>query len=354
MENTTNNLLETLCNYEPKNIPVTSLYISPLNSGFGINEIDELCNSLKMYGLNQPLVVAGPDDEGRYEILSGARRFTAILKIRESEPDYMHSVPCNIALDASASDTIKQLVVEDANLQQRHDVDSNFHRKKMIRLFKHYAEETMGEDSSKTEIRRAIIQRATEYFQNSARYSSMFLNIFGEDGNEDVEELLDGKQISVTQADKLIHMPEEDRNAIVEEIKSGKKAKDVFEPYITKKTPKENVLPDRGNETPLEEPVHTTDPVPADLSVAPSPAPPLSSDMSQKELLDLVAGDLDRESGYGFDTEYNMPATSPAPSVEMEDVIDYLESVLEDDAYAESPEWERLLEVCQQVVDKFA
>lgn len=45
MKNTVNNLMETLCTYEPKNIPVTSLYISPLNSGFGINEIDELCNS---------------------------------------------------------------------------------------------------------------------------------------------------------------------------------------------------------------------------------------------------------------------------------------------------------------------
>lgn len=348
MENTTNNLLETLCNYEPKNIPVTSLYISPLNSGFGINEIDELCNSLKMYGLNQPLVVAGPDDEGRFEILSGARRFTAILKIRESEPDYMHSVPCNIALDASASDTIKQLVVEDANLQQRHDVDSNFHRKKMIRLFKHYAEETMGEDSSKTEIRRAIIQRATEYFQNSARYSSMFLNIFGEDGNEDVEELLDGKQISVTQADKLIHMPEEDRNAIVEEIKSGKKAKDVFEPYITKKTPKENVLPDSGNEPPLEEPVHTTDPVPA----APSSAPPLSNDMSQKDLMNLVAGDLDREADYEFDEGYST-STMPDSSVSMEDTIDYLESLLEE-PYLEGSDAERLLEVCQQLIDKFA
>ena len=349
MENTANNLMETRCSYEPKNIPVTSLYISPLNSGFGINEIDELCNSLKMYGLNQPLVVAGPDDEGRYEILSGARRFTSILKIRESEPDYMHTVPCNIALPASAGDTIKQLVVEDANLQQRHDVDSNFHRKKMIRLFKRYAEESMGEDSSKTEIRRAIIQRATEYFQNSKRYSSMFLNIFGEDGNEDVEELLDGKQISVTQADKLIHMPEEDRNTIVEEIKSGRKAKDVFEPYITKKVPKEAPVPD-DKEAPYHEGDRNTEETGAGFPM--EPPVPQSGNMSQKDLMDVVAGDLDREADYGFEEGYDTPAM-PEPSVSMEDAIDYLESLLEE-PYLEGSDAERLLEVCQQIIDRFA
>ena len=349
MKNTVNNLMETLCTYEPKNIPVTSLYISPLNSGFGINEIDELCNSLKMYGLNQPLVVAGPDDEGRYEILSGARRFTSILKIRESDSDYMQSVPCNIALPASAGDTIKQLVVEDANLQQRHDVDSNFHRKKMIRLFKRYAEETMGEDSSKTEIRRAIIQRATEYFQNSERYSSMFLNIFGEDGNEDVEELLDGKQISVTQADKLIHMPEEDRNTIVEEIKSGRKAKDVFEPYITKKTPKEPITSE-DKEKPNYEGEQSAEETGTGSFTEP-PAPQ-SDDMSQKDLINLVAGDLDRESGYDFEESYGAPAMT-GTSVSMEDVIEYLEGLLEE-PYLEGSDAERLLEVCQQIVDRFA
>src|SRR5574338_1518788 len=45
-------------------------------------EIDELADSIKILGLLEPIVVAPPDKDGNYEILTGQRRFTAVKQLK--------------------------------------------------------------------------------------------------------------------------------------------------------------------------------------------------------------------------------------------------------------------------------
>src|SRR5262245_7077345 len=45
-------------------------------------EIDELADSIKILGLLEPIVVAPPDKDGHYEILTGQRRYMAVKQLK--------------------------------------------------------------------------------------------------------------------------------------------------------------------------------------------------------------------------------------------------------------------------------
>ena len=66
---------------EIKGVDINLLYETPLQS-FEMDEIPELKQSIRLYGLLTPLTVC-MDDGGKCEVLSGNRRYRAIKELRQ-------------------------------------------------------------------------------------------------------------------------------------------------------------------------------------------------------------------------------------------------------------------------------
>ncbi len=356
---TMENGIKTICKNDLHEIPISSLYISPVNTDFSMKGIEDLSNSISVSGLLQPLAVAGPDEENRYEVLAGARRLTAILKARETHPDFMENVSCNVVLDANASDTEKAIAVEDANIYNRDDIDSNFHRKKMIRLFKKYETEIYeGEDGKPKEntIRLNVVERAKDYFRVEPRYALMFYNIFGQEGNEDIEQLLDDKKVYITQADKIVHMDEQTRKSVVDDINNGTSSREALKPYIKKRN---SATTAPQNEAETKESV--TNQLKAEET---SPMDQFTGNTQThkttipdaREMYATVSKNLDIESEddcFGDDTIGLEGAYHDhfLTDISVDDVSSFLENLLLKD-YLEDEDY-RIVSLCQDIVAKF-
>ena len=136
-----------------KNIKISDLEIKtrgvrtrPVNKG-----IDTLAEHINVHGLLNPLVVTENDD-GKYEIISGERRFKAIRGLNWSE------IPCHIVsvTDEYDKDSIRlgeNLTFEPLSLDHVIDKCSN--------LFNQYYD--MNIVQAKTGISKKIIQRYVKY-----------------------------------------------------------------------------------------------------------------------------------------------------------------------------------------------
>ena len=58
-------------------IPIDRIAPSPRNPRQSLGHLDELTDSIRAYGLLQPIVVREHDD-GRFEVVAGHRRFAAV------------------------------------------------------------------------------------------------------------------------------------------------------------------------------------------------------------------------------------------------------------------------------------
>lgn len=327
-----------------KQIPVTSLYLTPLNGDFALSNIEELMTSIQTHGLIQPLAVCGPDNVGRYEILAGNRRITAILKIREETPDFMPTVPCHVVAGDDLTDTEKRLVIETSNINSREDIDVMHHRKIMIQLFKQYEIESTG--TAKEKIARNVVERAEKFFGISKRYARMFYNIFGND-NQDVEELLKDSKVTITQADKILNMPKEDRETVVNSIKEGNKAKNVLDPYIQhKKSEKDEPASIFEPYEPMEEDALQEEP---DMHTEPIP--------EEKKDTEYTKFDLNAFMRMSGEDDYmpDAPAESRRTSKQQENanaVIEYLEDLLYKEE-AETELDEKIVSLCRDIAEHF-
>lgn len=65
--------------YEPVRLPIDRLYPDPQNQKvYSVGDIEELADAIELAGgVMHNLVVREPDDDGRYQIISGERRWTA-------------------------------------------------------------------------------------------------------------------------------------------------------------------------------------------------------------------------------------------------------------------------------------
>jgi ParB family chromosome partitioning protein len=78
-----------------KDIPVGHIEIRE-NVRTEYTGIDELADSIRRYGLLQPLTVY-PGGEGTYFVKTGHRRFKAWQSLYEKEPDRFHSIRCIVS-----------------------------------------------------------------------------------------------------------------------------------------------------------------------------------------------------------------------------------------------------------------
>ena len=93
-------------------IPLDQIDFNPDNTSiFNMGEIEHLAKTIQEEGYNDPILVYMKDD-GRYEILSGHRRYEAMKLLNES------TIPANVT-DEKPSDTKRDLILLSSNIANR-------------------------------------------------------------------------------------------------------------------------------------------------------------------------------------------------------------------------------------------
>jgi len=117
---------------EVKEIPLAQLVIGKgqVRVSDVSKDVEELADSIAKVGLLEPIVVSPPDEKGRYEILTGQRRF---LAHRHLNRDTILAA----VLDSRVDETMAKVISVTENLVRR-DLNSKDLIDACTTLFKHY------------------------------------------------------------------------------------------------------------------------------------------------------------------------------------------------------------------------
>lgn len=98
--------------YEAVRLPISKLYPDPANRKvYGVEKIEELADSIELAGgVMHNLVVREPDADGRYQIISGERRWTACKHLVERGKEQYSEVGCLIE-HVHDEDTLQLMLV---------------------------------------------------------------------------------------------------------------------------------------------------------------------------------------------------------------------------------------------------
>ena len=96
--------------------------------------VDELAEDIKMNGLNHNLVVRKLDN-GKYELISGERRYTALTQLVEQGNEIFALVPCKVI---EANDIDSEIILIQANAQTREltEIEKLEQVKRLTELYK--------------------------------------------------------------------------------------------------------------------------------------------------------------------------------------------------------------------------
>lgn len=212
-------------------VNVRDLEPSPLNT-YRVDDYEDLKGSLLSCGLINPLAVIGPSEEGKYQILSGERRYHAMCDINaEGEADgtgvKFETVPVYVLGPADMDTLQQQLYIETSNLETRDDseMNRNDHRFRVVSILK-----SMKENEGKTQ--SELVDELEKYLKVSKRYSRMYLQIF-DSGIDELKSLLTGESdsdahVKVTDGSKIANMDPEDQAKVTTLIKSGTKPQEAI------------------------------------------------------------------------------------------------------------------------------
>lgn len=97
-------------------IDVDLLDDNPLNFFPVEGDLTDLCESIEVNGLLQPILVT-PADNGRYRIIAGHRRTAAMRKLAEKDSERFRQAPCRVTRPASPE--LEELMLIQANTGAR-------------------------------------------------------------------------------------------------------------------------------------------------------------------------------------------------------------------------------------------
>ncbi|RII32826.1 ParB/RepB/Spo0J family partition protein [Clostridium chromiireducens] len=189
------------------------------NNFYGIREIEELAESIKESGLMHNLVVRKLDN-GKYEIISGERRYRALKSLGYDK------VPCQIK---EISDLDAEIMLIQANVEQRELLPTE--KMEGIRRLRAIYEQkkASGEQLPKGKIRDLIGADMKLSGVQVGRYQKVDKDLI-----EPFKEKLDKEEITLTQAHTLSSLTKDEQEIIHEEIKdlNAKEHKEEIETLV--------------------------------------------------------------------------------------------------------------------------
>lgn len=127
------NEIEAKNNFNVQYIDIKDIERSKKNF-YEIVNVDELAEDIKMNGLNHNLVVRKLDN-GKYELISGERRYTALTQLVEQGNEIFALVPCKVI---EANDIDSEIILIQANAQTREltEIEKLEQVKRLTELYK--------------------------------------------------------------------------------------------------------------------------------------------------------------------------------------------------------------------------
>ena len=188
---------------------------NPLNT-YDLIDMDDLKQSIKLYGILTPLTVIGPDVDGMYTLIAGERRYVACSELRNEDPDFTDELPVFVKGPADTTELQQKLWIEISNLETR-DFDKGEHRAKVMGILKQ-----MLESGEITE--RQVAKEASEHFKVSDRYGRFYRQVFLSD-NKELQDMVTEGTIGIRDASKILEFTEEEQKEILDEAKQRTKGK---------------------------------------------------------------------------------------------------------------------------------
>lgn len=175
---------------------------------YEIVNLDELAEDIKMNGLNHNLVVRKLDN-GKYELISGERRYTALTQLVEQGNEIFALVPCKVI---EANDIDSEIILIQANAQTREltEIEKLEQVKRLTELYK-----TKKKNGEKVpgKIREIIANDLKLSPTQVGRYERINKNLIPE-----LKEILENGNLTIANASEFSSLSEDNQKVILEII----------------------------------------------------------------------------------------------------------------------------------------
>lgn len=175
---------------------------------YEIVNVDELAEDIKMNGLNHNLVVRKLDN-GKYELISGERRYTALTQLVEQGNEIFALVPCKVI---EANDIDSEIILIQANAQTREltEIEKLEQVKRLTELYK-----TKKKNGEKVpgKIREIIANDLNLSPTQVGRYERINKNLIPE-----LKEILENGNLTIANASEFSSLSEDNQKVILEII----------------------------------------------------------------------------------------------------------------------------------------
>ena len=209
--------------YDLRYVPYEKIVRNPENR-IANKDIDELAESIMAVGLLDALRATELED-GTFMLIAGERRWRAIGKIREANPDLFKTVP--VIVENKETDELKQaLTLMDSN-EQRVNLEPAEKRKNIELIEKLYQERKKNGENVDVNITKRIAKALHVSERQVQKISSVNKKLIPE-----LQELFDQKTISLDTASAIAQIDEIYQRELVKSYESeGKLDKEDIEFY---------------------------------------------------------------------------------------------------------------------------
>ena len=201
------NELEAKNNFNVQYIDIKDIERNKKNF-YEIVNVDELAEDIKMNGLNHNLVVRKLDN-GKYELISGERRYTALTQLVEQGNEIFALVPCKVI---EANDIDSEIILIQANAQTREltEIEKLEQVKRLTELYK-----TKKKNGEKVpgKIREIIANDLKLSPTQVGRYERINKNLIPE-----LKEILENGNLTIANASEFSSLSEANQKVILEII----------------------------------------------------------------------------------------------------------------------------------------
>lgn len=201
------NELEAKNNFSVQYIDIKNIERNKKNF-YEIVNVDELAEDIKMNGLNHNLVVRKLDN-GKYELISGERRYTALTQLVEQGNEIFALVPCKVI---EANDIDSEIILIQANAQTREltEIEKLEQVKRLTELYK-----TKKKNGEKVpgKIREIIANDLKLSPTQVGRYERINKNLIPE-----LKEILENGNLTIANASEFSSLSEDNQKVILEII----------------------------------------------------------------------------------------------------------------------------------------
>lgn len=200
--------IEAKENFKLEYIDIDKIFRNEKNF-YEITNISELVEDIEINGLNHNLVVRSSDN-GRYELISGERRYTALKELVNKGEERFKKVPCKVS---DLNDLDSEIILIQANAQTR-ELSETDKLKQVQRLTELYKlKKKNGEKVGKI---RDIISKDTGLSPTQVgRYTTINKSLIPE-----LKDILDKGNLSIANASEFAVLSEDNQSIILNIIKN--------------------------------------------------------------------------------------------------------------------------------------